>query len=214
MVYVVDDESAIRTSLTRLLSSADLRTHCFATAQEFLEQAFIQQPTCLLLDVNLAATNGFDVQQELLRRGHHFPIIFMTGFGTIPMSVKAIKAGAHEFLTKPFEPDQLLEVVRQALEHDERGLAERVEVESTQRRFETLTPREREVMAQLVTGKMNKQIAHELGTSEITAKVHKRHIMTKMNARTLIELVKMWEQSGVHELNKNSTIIQRVNPRP
>ena len=194
MVYVVDDESSIRSSLTRLLSSADLSAQCFATAHEFLEQAFAEQPTCLLLDVNIAAASGFDVQEELLRRGHRFPIIFMTGFGTIPMSVKAIKAGAHEFLTKPFEPDQLLDVVRQALEHDERGLIERVHVESIRRRFETLTPREREVMAQLVTGKMNKQIAHELGTSEITAKVHKRHIMTKMNARTLIELVKMWEQ--------------------
>ncbi|OCR25213.1 LuxR family transcriptional regulator [Pseudomonas syringae] len=194
MVYVVDDESSIRSSLTRLLSSADLSAQCFATADEFLEQAFAEQPTCLLLDVNIAAASGFDVQEELLRRGHRFPIIFMTGFGTIPMSVKAIKAGAHEFLTKPFEPDQLLEVVRQALEYDERGLIERVQVESIRRRFETLTPREREVMAQLVTGKMNKQVAHELGTSEITAKVHKRHIMTKMNARTLIELVKMWEQ--------------------
>lgn len=194
MVYVVDDEGSIRSSLTRLLSSADLSAQCFATADEFLEQAFAEQPTCLLLDVNIAAASGFDVQEELLRRGHRFPIIFMTGFGTIPMSVKAIKAGAHEFLTKPFEPDQLLEVVRQALEHDERGLIERVQVERIRRRFETLTPREREVMAQLVTGKMNKQVAHELGTSEITAKVHKRHIMTKMNARTLIELVKMWEQ--------------------
>ncbi|HEX8594562.1 MAG TPA: response regulator [Pseudomonas sp.] len=194
MVYVVDDERSIRSSLTRLLNSADLSTQCFATADEFLEQAFADQPTCLLLDVNLCATNGFDVQEELLRRGHRFPIIFMTGFGTIPMSVKAIKAGAHEFLTKPFEPDQLLDVVRQALEHDERGLLERVHVESVRRRFDTLTPREREVMAHLVTGKMIKQIAHQLGTSEITAKVHKRHIMTKMNAKTLIELVKMWEQ--------------------
>jgi FixJ family two-component response regulator len=194
LVYVVDDEQTIRTSLARLLSSADITAQCFATAQEFLQQAFAEQPTCLLLDVNLAASNGFDVQDELLRRGHRFPIIFMTGFGTIPMSVKAIKAGAHEFLTKPFEPDQLLEVVRQALEHDQNELAGRLEVEEVRRRFETLTPREREVLALLITGKMNKQIAADLGTSEITAKVHKRHIMTKMKARTLIELVKLWEQ--------------------
>lgn len=193
-VYVVDDECSIRTSLARLLHSADIATQCFASAQEFLQQRFEDQPTCLLLDVNLAASNGFDVQEELLRRGHRFPIIFMTGFGTIPMSVKAIKAGAHEFLTKPFEPDQLLMVVRQALDHDQNELAGRLQVESVRRRFDTLTPREREVMTLLVTGKMNKQVASELGTSEITVKVHKRHIMTKMKARTLIDLVKMQEQ--------------------
>ena len=193
-VYVVDDECTIRTSLARLLHSADIDTQCFATAQEFFEQDFDDHPTCLLLDVNLAASNGFDVQDELLRRGHHFPIIFMTGYGTIPMSVKAIKAGAHEFLTKPFEPDQLLMIVRQALEHDANELASRLQVEGVRRLFETLTPREREVMTLLVTGRMNKQIASDLGTSEITVKVHKRHIMTKMKARTLIDLVKMREQ--------------------
>jgi len=194
LVYVVDDECSIRTSLSRLLHSADISTQCYATAQEFLQQAFSAQPTCLLLDVNLAAANGFDVQEELLRRGHRFPIIFMTGFGTIPMSVKAMKAGAHEFLTKPFEPEQLLEVVRQALAHDESELLERLHVERIRHRFETLTPREREVMTLLVTGRMNKQIAGDLGTSEITVKVHKRHIMTKMQAQTLIDLVKMREQ--------------------
>lgn len=193
-VYVVDDECTIRTSLARLLHSADIHSECFASAQAFLEHSFEDQPTCLLLDVNLAAFSGFDVQEELLRRGHRFPIIFMTGFGTIPMSVKAIKAGAHEFLTKPFEPDQLLMVVRQALEHDENELAVRLYIEGVRRRFETLTPREREVMTLLVTGKMNKQIASDLGTSEITVKVHKRHIMTKMKARTLIDLLKMREQ--------------------
>ena len=194
LVYVGDDECSIRTSLSRLLHSADIPTQCYATAQAFLEQTFTAQPTCLLLDMNLAASNGFDVQEELLRRGHRFPIIFMTGFGTIPMSVKAIKAGAHEFLTKPFEPEQLLDVVRQALAHDESELLERLHVQSVRHRFDTLTPREREVMTLLVTGRMNKQIASDLGTSEITVKVHKRHIMTKMQARTLIELVKMREQ--------------------
>lgn len=194
LVYVVDDECSIRTSLSRLLNSADIPIQCYATAQEFLQQVFTDQPTCLLLDVNLAAGNGFDVQEELLRRGHRFPIIFMTGFGTIPMSVKAMKAGAHEFLTKPFEPEQLLDVVRQALAHDESELLDRLHVERIRRRFETLTPREREVMTLLVTGRMNKQIAGDLGTSEITVKVHKRHIMTKMQAQTLIDLVKMREQ--------------------
>lgn len=194
LVYVVDDECSIRTSLSRLLHSADINAQCFATADEFLQQAFTDQPTCLLLDVNLTAATGFDVQDELLRRGHRFPIIFMTGFGTIPMSVKAIKAGAHEFLTKPFEPEELLVAVRQALAHDEGELLERLRVEGVRRRFDTLTPREREVMELLVTGRMNKQIASDLGTSEITVKVHKRHIMTKMQARTLIELLKMRDQ--------------------
>lgn len=196
LVYVVDDEPTIRTSLTRLLSSADLTSKSFASAQAFLEESFVEGPTCLLLDVNLAADSGFDVQSELRRRGLHFPIIFMTGYGTIPMSVRAIKAGAHEFLTKPFEPDHLLDLIAQALEQDRKNLVDRLETEGCRRRFDTLTPREREVMALAITGKMIKQIAHELGTSEITAKVHKRHLMTKMQARTLIDLLKMSERLG------------------
>lgn len=197
LVYVVDDEPTIRTSLTRLLSSADLTSKSFASAEAFLQESFVERPTCLLLDVNLAADSGFDVQSELLRRGLHFPIIFMTGYGTIPMSVRAIKAGAHEFLTKPFEPDHLLDLIAQALEKDRKNLVDRLETEGCRRRFDTLTPREREVMALAITGKMIKQIAHELGTSEITAKVHKRHLMTKMQARTLIDLLKMSERLGV-----------------
>lgn len=197
IVYVVDDDAAIRVSLARLLSSADMNSQAFATADEFLQHDFAQRPTCLLLDVNLSVGNGFDLQTELHRRGHDFPIIFMTGFGTIPMSVRAIKAGAHEFLTKPFEPDALVDLVRQALQQDECNWAERAMTGSVRQRFNSLTPREREVMALLITGKMNKQIALELGTSEVTAKVHKRHVMTKMNARTVIELLKMRERLGV-----------------
>lgn len=197
LVYVVDDEPTICTSLTRLLSSADLASKSFASAEAFLQEGFIERPTCLLLDVNLASDSGFDVQSELLRRGLHFPIIFMTGYGTIPMSVRAIKAGAHEFLTKPFEPDHLLDLVAQALEQDRNNLVQRLDTEGCRRRFDTLTPREREVMALAVTGKMIKQIAYELGTSEITAKVHKRHLMTKMQARTLIDLLKMSEKLAV-----------------
>lgn len=199
VVYVVDDEPTMCTSLTRLLSSADLASKSFASAQDFLQENFIERPTCLLLDVNLAADSGFDVQSELLRRGLHFPIIFMTGYGTIPMSVRAITAGAHEFLTKPFEPDYLLDLIGQALEQDRGNLIRRLETESCRRRFDTLTPREREVMALAITGKMIKQIAHELGTSEITAKVHKRHLMAKMQARTLIDLVKMADRLNTVE---------------
>lgn len=197
IVYVVDDDAAIRVALGRLLSSADIASQAFATADAFLQSDFAERPTCLLLDVNLSVGNGFDLQHELLRRGHGFPIIFMTGFGTIPMSVRAIKAGAHEFLTKPFEPDTLVDLVRQALKQDQGQWAERAMTLSVRQRFNSLTPREREVLALLITGKMNKQIALELGTSEVTAKVHKRHVMTKMNARTVIELLKMRERLGV-----------------
>lgn len=197
LVYIVDDEVSIRQSLSRLLRSADIAAKAYATARAFLLEDFAEQPTCLLLDVNLASSNGFDLQAGLAHLGHRFPIIFMTGYGTIPMSVKAIKAGAHEFLTKPFDPDQLLETVRQALAQDEKALANRIRLVAIRQCFESLTPREREVMALLITGKMNKQIAHEIGTSEITAKVHKRHIMTKMQARTLIDLLKMWELLGM-----------------
>ncbi|HEY0287471.1 MAG TPA: response regulator [Pseudomonas sp.] len=196
IVYVVDDDAAIRVSLQRLLSSADINSEAYASADEFLGIDFTERPSCLLLDVNLSTSNGFDLQHELLRRGHGFPIIFMTGFGTIPMSVRAIKAGAHEFLTKPFEPDHLLDLVRQALLQDQSNCVERAMTGSVRQRFNSLTPREREVMALLITGKMNKQIALELGTSEVTAKVHKRHVMTKMNARTVIELLKMRERLG------------------
>lgn len=194
VVYVVDDEPTMCTSLTRLLSSADLVSKSFASAQDFLQENFIERPTCLLLDVNLAADSGFDVQSELMRRGLHFPIIFMTGYGTIAMSVRAIKAGAREFLTKPFEPEQLLDLVRDALASDAVNLAERCLTCNARTRFESLTPREKQVMALLITGKMNKQIAQELGTSEVTAKVHKKHVMTKMGARNVIELLKMGER--------------------
>jgi FixJ family two-component response regulator len=194
MVYVVDDDAAIRTALQRLLCSADIPCSSFASAEAFLQTPLDQGPLCLLLDVNLAGTNGLDLQQTLRTQGHGFPIIFMTGYGTIPMSVRAIKAGAQEFLTKPFEPEHLIDQVRIALDLDQHNFAERQMTVSVRQRFESLTPRERQVMELLITGKMNKQIALELGTSEVTAKVHKKHVMTKMNARTVIELLKMHER--------------------
>jgi len=195
-VYVVDDDAAIRTALQRLLNSEDIACRTFGSADAFLAHPLEEAPTCLLLDVNLAQGTGFDLQDELMSRSLHFPIIFMTGYGTIALSVKAIKAGAREFLTKPFEPEQLLELVRQALASDALNLAERCLTCNLKERFNRLTPREKEVMALLVTGKMNKQIALELGTSEVTAKVHKKHVMTKMNACNVIELLKMHQRMG------------------
>ncbi|WP_341957628.1 response regulator [Pseudomonas sp. RC10] len=196
-VYVVDDDAAIRTALQRLLNSEDIACSAFDSAAAFLAHPLDEAPTCLLLDVNLAHGTGFDLQDELQVRGLHFPIIFMTGYGTIAMSVKAIKAGAHEFLTKPFEPEHLLDLVREALSADARNLSERRLTFNVRDRFNHLTPRERQVMGLLITGKMNKQIAVELGTSEVTAKVHKKHVMAKMNARNVIELLKMHERLGV-----------------
>lgn len=195
-VYVVDDDAAIRTSLQRLLNSADIACDVFESAEAFLAEPVGEHPMCLLLDVNLAQGTGFDLQQTLLDRGQQFPIIFMTGYGTIAMSVRAIKAGAREFLTKPFEPEQLLDLVREALDSDARNLLERTLTCDVRARFNSLTPREKQVMSLLITGKMNKQIAVELGTSEITAKVHKKHVMTKMSARNVIELLKMRERLG------------------
>ena len=168
----------------------------FDSAQAFLDRPLSPGPICLLLDVNLAEGTGFDLQQTLLDRGQTFPIIFMTGYGTIAMSVRAIKAGAREFLTKPFEPEQLLDLVREALTSDATSMDERCLNACIKARFESLTPRERQVMALLITGKMNKQIAGELGTSEVTAKVHKRHVLTKMDARNVIELLKMSDRLG------------------
>jgi FixJ family two-component response regulator len=195
-VYVVDDDAAIRTSLQRLLNSADLACEVFDSGEAFLASPLAPSPTCLLLDVNLAQGTGFDLQQSLLSRGHTFPIIFMTGYGTIAMSVRAIKAGAREFLTKPFEPEQLLDLVREALTSDAMRMDERCMTANVKARFDSLTPRERQVMALLITGKMNKEIAQELGTSEVTAKVHKKHVMTKMHARNVIELLKLSDRLG------------------
>jgi FixJ family two-component response regulator len=196
LVYIVDDESSVRTALSRLLRSAGIASKAFACAEDFLLEPFADQIACLVLDVNLQVGSGFDLQQALHQRGSRLPIIFMTGYGTIPLSVKAIKAGAQEFLTKPFDESQLLEAVDNALNYARRTHASNLKSAATRRRFDCLTPRERQVLALLVSGRINKQIAHELGTREVTTKVHKKHIMTKMNASTLIELVQMCESIG------------------
>jgi FixJ family two-component response regulator len=196
LVYIVDDESSVRSALERLLRSAGITSKTFSCAEDFLQEPYGEQLACLVLDVNLQASSGFDLQHELRRRGCEMPIIFMTGYGTIPMSVKAIKGGAQEFLTKPFDEGQLLEAVDNALAYARRTYALNARTREIRRRFETLTPRERQVLALLITGRINKQIAHELGTREVTTKVHKKHVMTKMHAATLIELAQMCELIG------------------
>ncbi|MFM0356981.1 response regulator [Paraburkholderia nemoris] len=193
MVYVIDDEEMVRDALWRLLRSAGFNAQGFASPAEILSKDLPSVPMCILLDMNLQSTTGFDVQSQLAQKGVQVPIIFLTGYGSIPMSVRAIKAGAHEFLTKPIDDEELLDAVRRALAQDEANLAERAFNAEVLQRAASLTPRERDVFELAVEGRMIKQIAHELGTQEVTVKVHKRRVMTKMRAKTVIELAKMWE---------------------
>ena len=188
-VFVIDDDPKVRTALARLIESAGYTVRTFASAREFLDRRDQLGPGCLLLDVRLPDLNGLDLQQRLQESGFYLPVIFMTGFGDIPTSVRAIKAGAFDFLTKPVEDDVLLRTIGEALEEEARTRSERVETEELAGRAESLTPREREVMEHVLAGLLNKQIAHELGISEKTVKVHRSRVMSKMGARRVATLV-------------------------
>ncbi|HSD52271.1 MAG TPA: response regulator transcription factor [Candidatus Methylomirabilis sp.] len=202
IVFVVDDDPAIRDALQTLLRSVGLRAQTFGTAQEFLRSPRLDAPACLVLDIQLPGLSGLDLQQALAQAGVQLPIIFMTGHGDIPMSVRAMKAGAVEFLTKPFRHQDLLDAIQQALARDRRARYERVEMAELRGRFDLLTPREREVLELVVAGLLNKQIAAKLGTSEITIKVHRGHLMRKMQADSLPRLVRMAERLGVLALEE------------
>jgi len=191
VVFVVDDDPSVRSSLKFLMSSVGLQVESFDSADALLQRKLPDAPSCLVLDVRLRGLSGLDFQRELAARNCHMPIIFITGHGDIPMSVRAMKAGAVEFLTKPFRDQDLLDAVRIALEKDRERRERKKEVSDLKERFNSLTPREQKVISMVVAGMLNKQIADQLGTAENTVKVHRSRAMEKMRAQSVAELVKM-----------------------
>ncbi len=194
VVFVVDDDEDIRAAMRSLLASVGLRVETFPTAQDFLESRRPDALACLVLDVQLPGLSGLDLQHELIQRGISIPIVFLSGHGDIPTSVQAIKAGAVEFLTKPVQDHQLLDAIRRAMVADQLERPRRAELADLRRRYGSLTPREREVMTLVVSGLLNKQAAARIGTSEVTVKIHRGHIMRKMRADSVVDLVRMTER--------------------
>jgi len=203
-VFVVDDDAPVRETLSSLFRSVDLRVVVFGSAHEFLHSKIPDAASCLVLDIRLPGISGLDFQEELAKADVRIPVIFMTGHGDIPMSVKAMKAGALDFLTKPFRDQDILDAVTRALERDQKRRTGDKKVSELRARFDSLTSREKEVIALVAAGLMNKQIAAELGISEITVKVHRGHMARKMKARSLVELVRMADLLGIRSRNPSS----------
>ena len=197
IVFVVDDDKAVRKSLERLIKSVGLTMQPFSSAREFLESDPSDGPSCLVLDVRMPGLSGIDLQKELGKMGYTIPIIFITGYGDIPMSVRTMKRGAIDFLTKPFNDQDLLDAIHRAIEKDKQTRREQDEIGTIQQRVDSLTPREREVFSLVVTGMLNKQIAYDLGMSEKTVKVHRSRVMDKMQADSLAELVRLAYKVGI-----------------
>ncbi len=196
-VFIVDDDASVRKALVRLVISAGLRAEAFAGAAEFLARSPGGEHGCLLLDVKMPRTTGPELQRQLAENGIDLPVIFVSAHVDVPLTVRAMKDGAFEVLTKPFQDDVLLEAVRQAIARDDRRHRDRAEFEELRQRFETLTPKQREVMALVVTGMLNKQVAARLGTSEKTVKVHRAQVVVKMRASSLPDLVRMADRLGL-----------------
>jgi len=197
-VYVVDDDASVRAALERLLKSVEIPVKSFSSAQEFLDQATPEGSGCLIVDLRMPGMSGLDLQDQLSTRQLSLPVIFLTGYGTVPASVRAMKAGAVDFLEKPVDDQTLLDAILKALERDSRARLERAEKQAIQQRLTSLTPREYEVLTFIISGSLNKHVAAELGTTEKTIKVHRARIMEKMQCASMAELVRLAEKAGIH----------------
>jgi FixJ family two-component response regulator len=202
VIFVIDDDASVRQALSRLFRSVGLRVRAYTTASEFLESELPDSPSCMVLDVRLQGASGLDFQTELAKADVHIPIIFLTGHGDIPMTVRAMKAGAVEFLTKPFRDQDMLDAVQLGLARDRSRRAEVNAISKLKSSYELLTPREQEIMGLVTGGLMNKQIAGDIGVSEVTVKMHRGNVMRKMGARSLAELVGMAEALGIRHVKR------------
>jgi FixJ family two-component response regulator len=199
-VFIIDDDRGMRQSMQDLVESVGLRAESFATGEEFLRRKRTNDPSCLVLDVRLPQMSGLDFQRQLVEAGVEIPIIFVTAHGDVPMSVRALKSGAVEFLTKPFRDQDLLDAIQQALQRDRAARERQAEIHDLQARYHALTAREREVMTLVVSGMLNKQIASEIGASEATVKIHRGHVMQKMQAGSIVDLVRMADKLKLSSL--------------
>jgi FixJ family two-component response regulator len=206
VIAIVDDDTSVRRSLQRLIRSAGWKAEPFASAQEFLERCQTDAPSCLVLDLQLPDLNGLELQKRLAEAGLEIPIVFLTGHGNIPASVQAMKAGAVEFLTKPIDEQDLFRAIHEAIERDRQARQQHAGIRELRARYETLTAREQEVMQQVISGMLNKQIAAELKITEDTVKFHRGHIMRKMHADSLADLVRMAESLGIRPDNQSADL--------